>query len=229
MIKFVAIDILKGRAVRLLKGDYNTVTDYGDPVERAKLWSSLGAKYLHIVDLDGAKTGTGSNLDTIARITRETGVRVQTGGGIRTMTDIRERISVGIQRVILGTVCCTNPELVKEAVEEFGAERIVCGIDAKDGYVATQGWVESSLADPVTLGQSMYKMGVRYTVYTDISRDGMLSGVNVEASRIMQDRTKLKVIASGGVKDNDDITALIDAGLYGAILGKALYEGKVNI
>jgi len=229
MIKFIAIDILGGRAVRLLKGDYNAVTDYGDPYERAKQWVDLGAEFLHIVDLDGAKTGTGSNLPTLTKIAKETGVKIQTGGGIRTMDAIRERLDAGVDRVILGSVCCTDPELVASAIEEFGAERIVCGIDALDGLVATHGWVETSSIDPITLGQSMYKVGVRYTVYTDISRDGMLTGVNVTASREMQDKTGLKVIASGGVKSNKDITALNRIGIYGVILGKALYEGKVTI
>jgi len=229
MIVFPAVDILQGRAVRLLRGDYNKVTDYGTPVERALMWAEQGAEYLHIVDLNGAKTGTGSNLPIIRDIVKQTKIKVQTGGGVRTLDDIKARLDAGVERVILGTVCCRDPELVARAVSDFGGERIVCGIDAKDGKVAVEGWTQGSQIDPYELGGRMRAAGVIYTVFTDISRDGALTGVNVQACADMQSKTSLRVVASGGVSSHEDITALAAKNIYGVILGKALYEGKVDL
>lgn len=229
MILFPAVDILDGKAVRLLKGKFDKVTHYGDPVERALEWTGQGAEFLHIVDLDGAKTGVGNNLPIIQKIIKATKIKVQTGGGIRTIDDIKVRLDAGVERVILGTVCCRDPELVTKAVTLFGGEKIVCGIDAIDGKVAVEGWVEASKIDPYALGLAMKNAGVIYTVFTDISRDGALTGVNTTACRDMQQKTALQVVASGGVASYDDITNLRKLGIYGAILGKALYEGKVNL
>ena len=229
MILFPAVDILDGKAVRLLKGKFDKVTHYGDPVERALQWAGQGAEFLHIVDLNGAKTGEGSNLPIIQKIVKATKIKIQTGGGIRTLDDIKARLDIGVERVILGTVCCQNPDLVTKAVSLFGGEKIVCGIDAIDGKVAVEGWVEESKVDPFALGISMKKAGVIYTVFTDISRDGALTGVNVTACNDMQKKTALKVVASGGVANYDDIANLREKNIYGAILGKALYEGRIDL
>jgi phosphoribosylformimino-5-aminoimidazole carboxamide ribotide isomerase len=229
MLLFPAIDILNGRAVRLLRGDYAAVTDYGKPVERALKWESEGAEYLHIVDLDGAKNGSGVNLNTVREITAAVKIPVQLGGGIRTLADIKSRLAAGAARVILGTVCCREPELVKQAVQKFGAERIVAGIDAKDGRVAVAGWVEETEISPIALGKLMRESRVRYTVYTDIGRDGALTGVNTAACREMSEQTGLRCIASGGVSTLDDLRALSRENLYGAILGRAIYENRFTV
>lgn len=229
MILFPAVDILGGECVRLMQGDYSRVTKYGSPVSMALKWADMGAEYLHIVDLDAAKSGDGENLEVIGEIVKRVAVPVQTGGGIRTLTDAEKRFSLGAARVILGTVCCSEPETVRIAVKEFGSERIVCGIDAKDGFAATNGWLKKSDCTPFDLGADMYNSGVRYTVYTDISKDGALSGVNVKTCSELAEKTGLKVIASGGVSNVKDIIALGAAGMYGAIIGKSLYENKVSL
>ncbi len=229
MILFPAVDILNGQSVRLLHGNFDKVTVYGDPVEMARKWADQGAEYLHIVDLNGAREGKSVNLSAIERIVRSVKIPVQLGGGIRTMSDIAERLDSGVKRVILGTVCCKDPEIVKQAVDKFGAERIVAGIDAKDGKVAVHGWEESSDLSPYELGKKMYSFGLRYAVFTDISRDGALTGVNTDSCVKMAQTTGLNVIASGGVSSPDDLKALKAKNLYGAILGKALYEKKFDV
>lgn len=229
MILFPAIDILNGECVRLLHGDYDKVTKYGSPVEMAEKWVNAGAEFLHIVDLDSAKSGKNENLELIKEIAQRVSVPVQTGGGVRTLDAAEKRLSAGVKRVIFGTVCCENPEIVVAAVKEFGAERVVCGIDAKDGFVATNGWLCKSQSTPVNLGRDMAKVGVRYVVYTDIAKDGALTGVNTAACKEMADKTGLNVIASGGVATIDDIVSLKTAKMYGAILGKALYENKFSL
>ena len=229
MILFPAIDILDGKCVRLLHGEYDKVTEYGEPVVMAKKWADNGAEYLHIVDLNAAKSGAEENLSLIREIAKAVKISVQTGGGMRSLDDIEKRLSGGVARVILGTVCCEEPDTVIRAVKEFGAERIVCGIDAKDGCVATRGWLSSANVTPVNLGKEMYGAGVRYVVYTDIRNDGALSGVNVAACKEMADKTRLKVMASGGVSSAADIRALKAQRMYGAILGKALYENKLTL
>ena len=226
---FPAIDILDGECVRLLRGDYSEVTKYGNPVEMAQRWEREGACYLHIVDLNAAKSGKSENLSVIGEIVDTIGIPVQAGGGVRTLDAVEERLRAGVRRVILGTVCCENPETVQRAVQELGAERIVCGVDAKNGCVATNGWTAQSHCTPVELGRNMYCAGVRYAVYTDISKDGMLIGANVAACIEMTEQTGLHVIASGGVSSAEDLIALKNAGLYGAILGKALYEEKITL
>ncbi len=229
MILFPAIDILQGRCVRLLHGDYHKVTDYGDPLQAALRWEREGAAYLHIVDLDAAKSGRGENTELIGEIARRVRIPVQTGGGVRTLQDVQTRLSVGVARVILGTACCEDPETLRAAVKEWGAERIVCGIDAKNGAVATRGWLAQSDVSPLSLGKEMYACGVRYAVYTDIGKDGTLGGVNVQACCEMAQATGLKVIASGGVGSLHDIAALRAAQMYGAILGKALYANSFSL
>ena len=229
MILFPAIDLLNGECVRLLYGDYDRVTKYGSPVETAFKWREAGAQYLHIVDLNAAKSGKSENLQCISEIARAVRIPIQTGGGVRSLADVEARLSAGITRVVMGTVCCEDPDTVRSAVREFGCERIVCGIDVKNGHAATNGWLTESETTPVSLGKEMYKAGVRYSVYTDIARDGALTGVNVAACGIMARETKLEVIASGGVSSIDDIKALKKADMYGAILGKALYENKISL
>ncbi len=230
MILFPAIDILNGKCVRLLYGDYSKVTEYGNPVSMARRWAECGAEYLHIVDLDAAASGTCDiNEDIIKELLLNVNIPVQIGGGIRTMSDIEHKLSMGVSRVILGTVCCDNPETVCAAIKEFGGERIVCGIDVKSGKVATNGWLTDSNIMPADLGRAMHNIGVRYAVYTDITKDGALSGVNVSGCKEMAVDTGLNIIASGGVSSVDDIRALRREKVYGAILGRALYENTVNL
>lgn len=225
---YPAIDIKDGRAVRLRQGLAADVTDYGTPAEAAMDWKTQGATYLHVVDLDGAFEGKGRNLPLVAEIVRETGLPVELGGGIRTMEDIEARLSLGVARVILGTVALTDPDLVRRACARYPG-RIACGIDAKDGRVAVRGWVEASDVDPVDLALRMKDVGVQDVIYTDIRRDGMQTGPNVEATAELVRRTGLRVIGSGGVGKIQDLYDLRDAGCAGAIVGKALYNGNFTL
>ena len=194
----------------------------------AKRWASTGAKNLHVVDLDGALAGDGVNEKVILDICKVVNMDVQTGGGIRTMADIDRKLSLGISRVILGTAAVENEDLVKEAILKYG-EKIAVGIDAKEGKVATAGWREVSTLDAVDFGKKMASFGIQTFIYTDIATDGMLSGCNVDAMRIMTEETGVNVIASGGVSSLDDIRKLKDAGVYGVIIGKALYTGHIDL
>ena len=225
---YPAIDIKDGRAVRLRQGLAADVTDYGTPAEAAMDWKTQGATRLHVVDLDGAFEGKGRNLPLVAEIVRETGLPVELGGGIRTMEDIEARLSLGVARVILGTVALTDPDLVRRACARYPG-RIACGIDAKDGRVAVRGWVEASDVDPVDLALRMKDAGVLDVIYTDIRRDGMQTGPNVEATAELVRRTGLRVIGSGGVGKIQDLYDLRDAGCAGAIVGKALYNGNFTL
>jgi len=225
---YPAIDIKDGRAVRLRQGLAADVTDYGTPAEAAMDWKTQGATYLHVVDLDGAFEGKGRNLPLVAEIVRETGLPVELGGGIRTMEDIEARLTLGVARVILGTVALTDPDLVRRACASYPG-RIACGIDAKDGRVAVRGWVEASDVDPVDLALRMKDAGVLDVIYTDIRRDGMQTGPNVEATAELVRRTGLRVIGSGGVGKIQDLYDLRDAGCAGAIVGKALYNGNFTL
>lgn len=225
---YPAIDIKDGRVVRLRQGLAADVTDYGTPAEAAMDWKTQGATYLHVVDLDGAFEGKGRNLPLVAEIVRETGLPVELGGGIRTMEDIEARLTLGVARVILGTVALTDPDLVRRACARYPG-RIACGIDAKDGRVAVRGWVEASDVDPVDLALRMKDAGVLDVIYTDIRRDGMQTGPNVEATAELVRRTGLRVIGSGGVGKIQDLYDLRDAGCAGAIVGKALYNGNFTL
>lgn len=225
---YPAIDIKDGRAVRLRQGLAADVTDYGTPAEAAMDWKTQGATYLHVVDLDGAFEGKGRNLPLVAEIVRETGLPVELGGGIRTMEDIEARLTLGVARVILGTVALTDPDLVRRACARYPG-RIACGIDAKDGRVAVRGWVEASDVDPVDLALRMKDVGVLDVIYTDIRRDGMQTGPNVESTAELVRRTGLRVIGSGGVGKIQDLYDLRDAGCAGAIVGKALYNGNFTL
>ncbi|MGN1078456.1 MAG: HisA/HisF-related TIM barrel protein [Candidatus Gallimonas sp.] len=226
MILFPAIDILEGRAVRLLYGKKDAVTDYGDPVERAKTWKDAGAKFLHVVDLSGAfgdKSKFNRILEKIARL----GVPVQSGGGLRSEPDIRRRFEAGAERVVLGTVCVTRPEVLYAAAEEYG-EKIVAGIDVKNGKLAVKGWTETADKDGFDFGCEAKALGLKYAVYTDVGRDGALTGADVEGSARMGE-TGLRIIASGGIRSLEDLRALQKSGVYGAILGRSIYTGDVDL
>jgi len=231
MLIYPAIDIKNGQCVRLLQGRAEDSTIYGsDPCAMARRWAEAGAKRLHIVDLDGAFTGAGQNTEAIARIAKEQPQLVlQLGGGIRTLSDVEHRLQLGISRVILGTAAIENPALAGEAVKEFGAEHIVVGIDAKDGIAAAKGWVEASGVSAVELGKRMADLGVLHCVYTDIARDGMLCGPNFARTGEMLKETGLAVIASGGMSCMEDLAGCEKIGCAGAIVGKAMYDGRIDI
>ncbi len=229
MIIYPAIDILNGHCVRLYKGDYGKVTKYSDdPVKTALTFKEAGASHIHIVDLDGAKTGKSENIEVIKRICKETGLSVQTGGGVRTIKRIRELAAANADRIILGTAAIKNPSLVQEAVKEFG-KKIVVGIDARNGFVSTDGWTSDSGKDAIETALFMQSLGVQSVVYTDISRDGTLKGPNLEALKEMIEKTDMYVVASGGIKDMEDIRKVKETGAYGVITGKAIFEGKIHL
>ncbi len=228
MLVFPAIDIRGGKCVRLLRGEYDKETVYGDdPVEMARRFLQQGATHLHVVDLDGARSGTGENLKAIEGIVK-LGVRVQTGGGIRTQEDILRRMDCGVMRVIIGTAAVENPALVDWAVERF-SDAVAVGIDAKGGTVSVRGWERQSKLTPIALGQKMKQKGVTTVIHTQIERDGMLTGPDIEASKHLAETTGLRVVVSGGVGCIDHIRAAADANMYGIIIGKALYEGNVDL
>lgn len=225
---YPAIDIKNGKCVRLKMGDMNQSTQYGEPSEMAIKWQRMGAQFLHIVDLDAAFAGEFSNYDTVAKILDEVTIPMQLGGGVRSMEDIDIRLSLGINRVIIGTAAFENPDLVSEAATKYPG-RIVAGIDAKDGKVATRGWATGTDADPIDLALEMKKRGVTTVVYTDIARDGMLTGPNLELTRNMVAKTGMDIIASGGMSVQQDVTNLLDTGVEGVIIGKALYSGTIDL
>lgn len=228
MILYPAIDLRGGKCVRLLQGDYDQTTVYSDsPVEMAKKWEACGARWLHVVDLDGARQEA-SNRIVICEIAKTLSIPVQTGGGIRTMEDVEELFSGGISRVILGTVAVKDPDFVALATKEYG-ERIAVGIDAKDGYAAVSGWEEVSAWKATEMALSMKKMGVQHIIYTDIATDGMLKGPNLAAMTEMAEVFGPGVIASGGVGKIEDLVALTKTGVSGAIVGKAIYTGSVDL
>ena len=225
---FPAIDLKQGCAVRLSKGEMQSAKIYSkDPCELAKKFEDLGAKWLHLVDLDGAFAGEAVNFKAIERIVKNTRLRVEVGGGIRDEARIKEYLSLGVDRFILGSAALKNPDFVKQMAKLY---RIVVGIDAKEGLVATAGWAELSRVKATDLARDYADAGVCAIICTDISRDGMLSGVNVEFSRSIAKASGIDTIASGGVKDINDIIALKNAGLIaGVIVGKAYYEGTLDL
>lgn len=233
MIIFPAIDLRGGNCVRLYKGDFKQETIFSDkPWEMALKWQQAGAKYLHLVDLDGALAGKPVNTEVIRKIVSTLQIPVQLGGGLRNEASLEAAFELGITRVILGSIAVKKPEFVKEAIKKYGGEKIVVGIDAKDGIVAVEGWGISGQMKAVDLAKAMAEVGVKHIVYTDISRDGTLEGVNVAATAALAKEARLSVIASGGVKDLADIRALIpyeQQGVEGVITGKALYTGSLNL
>ncbi|WP_302489669.1 1-(5-phosphoribosyl)-5-[(5-phosphoribosylamino)methylideneamino]imidazole-4-carboxamide isomerase [uncultured Mitsuokella sp.] len=232
MIIFPAIDIRGGKCVRLLKGDFAKETVFSDkPEDMAKKWQAQGAAFLHLVDLDGALKGKSQNLATVEKILAAVDIPVELGGGIRTMENIDEVLKLGVRRVILGSVAVRSPELVKEACAKYG-DRIVVGIDAKDGIVAVDGWGVSGNVEATALAKEMKKAGVKTIIYTDISRDGTLAGVNVEATAKLARESGVNIVASGGVKSIDDIKALKPYekdGIEGVIVGKSIYMGTLDL
>ncbi len=232
MIIFPAIDMRGGKCVRLLKGDFQQETVFSDhPAEMARKWQEQGAEYLHLVDLDGALAGTSQNMETVKEILKAVEIPTELGGGIRTMEQIDSILEMGVTRVILGSVAVRDPELVKEACRNYG-NRIVVGIDAKDGIVAVDGWGVSSNMKAEELAKEMAEVGVRTIIYTDISRDGTLTGVNVEATAALAKAGGISVVASGGVKSIDDIIALMPYekdGIEGVIVGKSIYTGSLDL
>ena len=228
---YPAIDIRGGKAVRLYKGDFAQETVFGEPAEMAKKWEAAGGEFLHLVDLDGARAGKSMNLDVVKEIIAAVNIPVELGGGIRTMENIDEVLAAGVQRVILGSVAAKNPALVKEACAKYG-DRVVVGIDAKDGIVAVDGWEVSGDVEVTVLAKEMAKAGVKTIIYTDISRDGTLEGVNVEATAQLARESGIKIVASGGVKSIDDVKALLPyekEGIEGVIVGKSLYMGNLDL
>ncbi|MCR5768394.1 MAG: 1-(5-phosphoribosyl)-5-[(5-phosphoribosylamino)methylideneamino]imidazole-4-carboxamide isomerase [Lachnospiraceae bacterium] len=227
---YPAIDIKGGKCVRLKQGDFDQVTVYNeDPVIVAKEWKAQGADCIHVIDLDGARSGESPNLKIIGDIIRETGLYIQTGGGIRSIEAIRSRLDVGVGRVIIGTRAVREPEFVREAIETFGAERIVVGLDGHEEYAAVAGWEEDSDKTILDLAQGFEKMGVKTIIYTDISRDGMLGGPNIIYTERLINETNIDIIASGGIGSPLDLELLEEIGAAGAILGKSLYEGRINL
>ncbi len=229
MIIFPAIDVINGKPVRLFKGDFSTAHQVAaDALETANDFVKAGAKWIHMVDLDGSLKKEPVNSETFIAVANETSLKVEVGGGIRKIQDIDFYINKGIERIILGSVALKNPNLVKEAVAEFG-EKIAVGIDAKNEYVATEGWTESSNVHYIELAKRMEDAGVKTIIYTDISKDGTLTGPNFEQLNKINSAVSCNITASGGVTNISDINGLKDAGLYGAICGKSLYNKTLNL
>ncbi|NQH34448.1 1-(5-phosphoribosyl)-5-[(5-phosphoribosylamino)methylideneamino]imidazole-4-carboxamide isomerase [Streptococcus suis] len=228
---YPAIDIRNGKAVRLFKGDFNQETIVNpDVLDQAKTFAAAGIDFIHVVDLDGALEGRATNRDLIASLKSETGLRIQVGGGVRTLDQIADYLDAGIDRVIIGSMAVKNPDFVKQALERFGSQAIVVGIDAKNGFVATEGWLETSQVDYLSLAKEMEKIGVRLFVYTDVDRDGTLTGPNFDHYRKLKATlTEADVIASGGIHAMSDLVELAQIGVAGTIVGKAYYSGKVSL
>ena len=229
MIIYPAIDLKDGKCVRLSQGAFDKVTVFNDePKNVAKSFQEAGASFIHVVDLDGARSGKSQNHEAIASIVSAINIPIQTGGGIRTMEDIEQKLSMGVERIILGTAALKHPDLVKAAVKAYG-NHIAVGIDASQGLVAVEGWEEVSRTKAVDICIKMKDIGVRTIIYTDIAKDGMMSGPNVEATKEIVETTGLSVIASGGVSSIDDLEQLSEIGVSGVIIGKALYLGALDL
>lgn len=228
MIIFPAIDVLDGKCVRLIQGDYNQEVIYSDsPIEMAKEWEAKGADFIHIVDLNGAKSGESVNKTVIEQMAKAVNIPVQVGGGIRSIETIDSYIKQGVDRVIIGTAAINDKSFLKEAVTKF-ADHLVVSVDARNGYVATEGWTDTSDVKAIDLVVELEMLGVKTIVYTDIAKDGMLQGPNLEEQAAINHATSINVIASGGVTTLEDINNLDELNMYGAIIGKALYDGKLD-
>lgn len=226
---FPAIDLIDGCAVRLFKGDYNQKTVYSDnPVAVAKSFADAGAQYIHIVDLDGAKDGSNANIDVVRSIVEQSGLKAEIGGGIRSMQAVEKYLNLGVMRVILGTAAVTDPEFLMQAVNKYG-EKVAVGVDIKDGKVAIKGWTELSKRDCFDFCSNLEKIGVKTVICTDISKDGVMSGTNIELYKKLSSEYKMDIIASGGVSSLDNVRTLTQMNMYGAILGKALYTGSIDL
>jgi phosphoribosylformimino-5-aminoimidazole carboxamide ribotide isomerase len=229
-VVYPAIDMRGGKVVRLAQGDLARQTVYGDdPAAVARRWLGEGAQWLHVVNLDGSFGEAGAaNAAALERIVA-TGAQVQLGGGMRTLADIERALGLGVARAIIGTAAIENPALVREAISRFGPERIGGGIDAREGRVRVRGWLEDTGVDATVLADQLREAGITTIVFTDIARDGVGAGVNVDATKALADATGLQIIASGGVASADDVRRVRAAGLAGVIIGRALYEGQVNL
>ena len=229
MLIFSAIDIVDGKAVRLFKGDYAQMTVYNnDPVSVAKDFENAGAKWVHLVDLEGAKSGMTPNLDTICKIVSETSLSVEVGGGIRSLDTVAKYLDAGVNRVILGTAAVKDPDFLKEALRLYG-DRIAVGIDLKEGMVAIKGWTEVSEENAFDFCRKMQAMGVKTIICTDISKDGAMQGTNLSLYRELSEAFDLQIIASGGVSSLEDVKNLAEMKLYGAIIGKAYYTKAIDL
>lgn len=229
MIILPAIDIKDGQCVRLTKGDFDTVEKVAeDPLETARFFQACGAEWIHMVDLDGALQGKPVNQEIFLNVAKATNLKVEVGGGIRTLETVDYYLKNGIHRVILGSVAIENPQLVKEAVKKYG-DQIAVGIDAKNGMVSGGGWLEDSQINYLELAKEMEKAGVRTIIYTDISKDGTLSGPNLEQLYAISKNGSCHIIASGGIHVIEDIEALYEMGLYGTICGKSIYKGTLSL
>lgn len=229
MILLPAIDLYRGQAVRLYKGDYDQMTVYDPvPVHTALKFREAGAKYIHVVDLEGAKDGTTPNFDTISEIVRESGLFIEVGGGIRTLETAEKYLSAGVSRVIFGTAAVTDPGLCREAAQAFG-EKAAVGVDLRDGFVAIRGWTEKTAYSFESFCKAMQNAGIKTLIVTDISRDGAMQGTNLSLYRTLSKNYSMRFIASGGVSSLSDIRVLRDLGLYGAIVGKAYYSGAIDL
>ncbi|MDO4488700.1 MAG: 1-(5-phosphoribosyl)-5-[(5-phosphoribosylamino)methylideneamino]imidazole-4-carboxamide isomerase [Eubacteriales bacterium] len=229
MLLFPAIDLYEQKVVRLVKGDYRQMTVYSDdPVKTAREIYEKGGRWLHAVDLEGAKDGTTPNFDVVRGICTETGLNVEIGGGIRSSETIERYLSAGVNRVILGTAAVNNEEWLSEVLRDFG-ERIAVGVDAKDGRVAVKGWLEVLDVDMFDFIGRLEKMGLKTAIVTDISKDGAMKGTNLELYRRLSSFTKVNITASGGISTYDDLRALKEMDIYGAILGKAMYTGAIEL
>lgn len=227
---YPAIDIKDGRCVRLTQGAFHRATVYSeDPVRTARRWQSQGATYLHLVDLDGALAGRSVNEEVIRSVVRAVDIPVELGGGIRTEEAARTMIELGVARVIVGTRAAREPRFMELLADRLGPERVAAGIDARDGMVAVEGWEEVSQVTALGLCRRMKSFGIRHIIYTDISRDGTLTGPNVEATGRLARETGLDIIASGGISAMEDLKRLSQAGICGAVIGKALYEKRFSL
>ncbi len=226
---FPAIDLYNGWAVRLYKGDYDKMTVYNqNPLEIVSDFQRCGARYIHLVDLEGAKSGATPNLEVVKAIVRETSLFTEVGGGIRSMEAARKYLDCGVDRIILGTAAVYDRDFLEQALSAFG-EKVAVGIDIRDGMVATHGWTQSSGVDALGFCRDMAALGVRTIICTDISKDGAMEGTNRELYRTLSQSLSLQITASGGVSTLEDVRALRDLGLYGAIIGKAYYTGALDL
>ena len=229
MILFPAIDLKDGKAVRLYKGDFATAHQVADdPLATAKAFYDAGARHIHMVDLDGARSGARQNGAIVEAVARSSGLKVELGGGIRSMADLEAVFALGVWRCVIGSAAVSHPEFVAEAVARYG-ERIAVGIDAMDGIVKTSGWEQSSGLDYLDFAKSMEAMGVKTIIFTDIATDGMLSGPSFDRLAALQKAVDCQIVASGGVSSNEDLSRLDGMDLYGAIIGKAYYAGTVDL
>ena len=226
---FPAIDLVDSKAVRLFKGDYDQMTVYSDnPLEVARDFESKGAKFIHLVDLEGAKDGTTPNIETVQKIAKNTNLFTEIGGGIRNIQTVEKYLNSGVDRVILGTAAVKDEAFLKETIMKFG-DKIAVGIDIKDGFVAIKGWTESSGIDPYEFTEKMQNLGVKYIICTDVSKDGAMKGTNLELYRELSKKFSINITASGGVSSIKDVEELRKMDIYGAIIGKAYYVGAIDL